>query len=66
MARRHPLSTFGMLWIDMHDTVFMLPPISSNFAQQPGQLYVKEMSHCMMQMVVTPDTDWFSDPRPYL
>ena len=24
--------------------------------------YAKEMLCCMMQMVVTPDTDWFSDP----
>jgi hypothetical protein len=23
---------FGMLWIDMYDSVFQLPPISSNFA----------------------------------
>ena len=53
----HPLSMFGMLWIDMYDSVFQLPPISSNFAvieewdnipqasQQPDQLYVKEMCH---------------------
>ena len=34
--------------------------------QQPDQLYVKEMARCMRQMVVTPDTDWFSDWRPYL
>ena len=24
-----------------------------------------DVSHCMRQMVVTPDTDWFSDPCPY-
>jgi hypothetical protein len=23
------------------------------------------VSRCMRQMVITPDTDWFSDPRPY-
>jgi hypothetical protein len=28
----HPLSMFGMLWIDVYDSVFQLPPISS-FAQ---------------------------------
>jgi hypothetical protein len=42
---------FGMLWIDVYDSVFQFPPISSNFAQkhsvghneQPDQLYAKEM-----------------------
>jgi hypothetical protein len=48
---------FGMLWIDLYDSVFMFLPISSNFAQprrevgqystghnqQPDQLYAKEM-----------------------
>ena len=29
----HPLSMFGMLWIDIYDIVFQFPPISSNFAQ---------------------------------
>ena len=24
-----------------------------------------DVLRCMRQMVVTPDTDWFSDPRPY-
>ena len=27
----HPLSIFGMLWIDVYDSVFQFPPISSNF-----------------------------------
>jgi hypothetical protein len=31
--RRHPLSMFRMLWIDMYDRVFQFPPISSNFTQ---------------------------------
>ena len=30
---RHPLSMFGMLWIDVYDNVFLFPPISTNFAQ---------------------------------
>ena len=61
---------FGMLWIDVYDSVFQFPPVSNNFAQplkrsgtnstghnqQPDQLYVKEISYCMRQMVVTPDT----------
>ena len=29
----HPLCMFGMLWIDVYDSVFQFPPISSNFAQ---------------------------------
>jgi hypothetical protein len=29
----HPLSMFGMLWIDVYDSVFQFPPISSNFTQ---------------------------------
>ncbi|CDQ97472.1 unnamed protein product [Oncorhynchus mykiss] len=29
----HPLSMCGMLWIDVYDSVFQFPPISSNFAQ---------------------------------
>ena len=51
----HPLSKFGMLWIDVYNSVFQFPPISNNFAQtlkrqhstghnqHPDQLYVKEM-----------------------
>jgi hypothetical protein len=43
-----------LIWIDVHDSVFQFPPISSNFAQplkrswttfhdqQPDQLYAKE------------------------
>ncbi len=29
----HPLSMFGMLWIDVYDSVFQFLPISSNFIQ---------------------------------
>jgi hypothetical protein len=36
---------------------------STDYNQQPDQLYAKEMLRCMSQMVVTPDTDWFSDPH---
>ena len=28
-----PLSMFGMLWIDVYNSVFQFPPISGNFAQ---------------------------------
>ena len=74
----HPLSMFGMLWVD---SLFQFPPISSNFAQplkRSGTTFHRPQSTawstlcegdvtcCMRQMVVTPDTDWFSDLRPYL
>jgi hypothetical protein len=66
--------------INVHDRRFQFPSITSNFAQplkrsgttfhshnqRPDELYAKEMSRCMGQLVVTPDTDWFSEPRPYL
>ena len=29
----HPLSIFGMLWIDVYNSVFQFPPLSTNFAQ---------------------------------
>ncbi len=37
---------------------------STGHNQQPDQLYAKEMLYSVRQMVVTPDTDWFSDPPP--
>ncbi len=76
----HPLSMFGMLWIGVYDSVFKFLPISSNFAQplkRSGPTFHRPQSttwstlcegdvlHCMRQMVVTPDTDWFSDPLPH-
>ena len=51
----HPLSMSCMLWIDVYDSMFWFPPISSNVAQplkssgstfhnqQPDQLYAKEI-----------------------
>ncbi len=37
--------------------------IATGHNQQPDQLYSEEdVLHCVRQMVVTPDTDWFSDP----
>ena len=59
---------------------FQSPPISSNFAQplkRSGKTLPRpqstawstlregDVSHCKRQMVVTPDTDRFSDPYPY-
>ena len=68
---------FGMLWINVYDSVFQFPPISRNFTAIEEEwdnisqatinsLYEGDVSHCMRQMVVTPDTDWVSDPHPYL
>ena len=34
LTRRPPLSMFGMLWIDVYDSMFQFPPISSKFAQR--------------------------------
>ncbi len=73
----HPLSMFGILWIGVYDSVFQFLPISSNFAQplkRSGPTFHRPQSttwstlcegdvlHCVRQMVVKPDTDWFSDP----
>ncbi len=59
------------------DSVFQFLPISSNFTQplkRSGPTFHRPQStiwstlcegdvlHCVRQMVVTPDTDWFSDP----
>jgi hypothetical protein len=30
---RHPFNMFGMLWINVYDSVFQFLPISSNFTQ---------------------------------
>ncbi len=76
----HRLSMFGMLWIGVYDSVFQFLPISSNFAQplkRSGPTFHRPQSttwstlcegdvlHCVRQIVVTPHTDWFSDPPQY-
>ncbi len=71
----HPLSMFGMLWIGVYDSVFQFLPISSNFTQplkRSGPTFHRPLSTAWStlcegdvlhwQMVVTPDTDWISDP----
>ncbi len=75
----HPLSMFGMVWIGEYDSVFQFLPISSNFTQplkrsgstshRPqsttwSTLCEGDLLHCVRQIVVTPDTDWFLDPPP--
>ena len=77
----HPLSIFWVFCIDVYDSMFQFLPTSSNFTQplkrsgttfhRPqstawSTLYKGDVSNCMRQTVVTPDTDWFSDPCPYL
>uniref|UniRef100_A0A673YZD5 TBC1 domain family member 22B n=1 Tax=Salmo trutta TaxID=8032 RepID=A0A673YZD5_SALTR len=80
----HPLSMFGMLWIYMYNSMFQLLPISSNFTQplkRSGRTFHRpqstagstlckgDVSRCMKQMVVTPDTEelrkhsWSGIPR---
>ena len=70
----HPLTIFGMLWMAVYDSVVQYPPISSHFAQPLkrsgttchrlqsiawSRLCEGDVSHCMGQMVVTPDTSWY-------
>jgi hypothetical protein len=77
----HPLGMFGMLWIDMYDSMFQFPPKSISFAQplkgnwttfhRPqsrawSTLCEGDVLRFMRQIVFTPDAEWFSDPRPYL
>ena len=66
----HQLSMFGRLWIGMCRRVLKLMPIFSNFHSIPqamtSSLINSMRRRCVvLQMVVTTDTDWFSDPRPY-
>ncbi len=73
----HLLGMFGMPWIGVYDSVFQFLPISSTIAQplkRSGPTFYRPQSttwstlcegdvlYCVRQMVVTPDTDWFSDP----
>ncbi len=73
----HPWSMFGMLWIGVNDSVLQFLPISSNFTQplkrsgltshRPqsttwSTLCEGDVLHCVRQMLVTPDTEWFSHP----
>ncbi len=68
----HPLSMFGMLWIGVYNNVFQFLPISSNFTlplKRSGPTFHRpqsttwstlckgDVSHCMRQMVVTPDSE---------
>ncbi len=74
----HPLSMHEMLWIGVNDSVFQFLPISSNFTQplkrsgptshRPqsttrSTLCEGDVLHCVRQLVITPDTDWFWTPR---
>ncbi len=72
----HPLSMFGMLWIGVYDSVFQFLPIWqllqlrtaieeewTNIPQATINNLINSMRR-RWQMVVTPDTDWFSVPPP--
>ncbi len=74
----HPLNMFGMLWIGVYNSVFQFLSKSSNFTQplkRSGSTFQRPQSttwstlckgdalHCVRQMEVTPDTDWFLDPQ---
>ena len=50
----------------MYDSVFQPLQGSGTTFPRPNQLYAKEICCAACgKMVVTPDTDWFSDPCPY-
>ncbi len=71
----HPLSMFGMLWIGVY---WQRVPVSCQYpatshhhwrgVDQHTQATINNLINSMwrrcvaLQMVVTPDTDWFSDP----
>ncbi len=73
------VSIYRWIVTPLYDSMFQFLPISSNFAQplkrsgptshRPqsttwSTLCEGDVLHCVRQMVVTPDTDWFSDPPP--
>ena len=70
----HPLRMFEMLWIYVYDSAFQFAqPLkkSGTTFHRPhspacSTLFKGGESHCKRQLVVTPDTDWFSATRPYL
>jgi hypothetical protein len=39
---------------------------SASHNQQPDQLYAKKMCYAAWSKWWSPDTDWFSDPDPYI
>ncbi len=68
---RHPLSMFGMPFrrIRQHVQVpaniqQLHTAIEEEWTNIPQARIKGDVLHCVRQMVVTPDTDWFSDP-PY-
>jgi hypothetical protein len=58
-----PIANVLYFWIDVNIQT-LRTAIEEEWDSIP--LYVKAMSRCIRQMVVTPDTDWFSDLRPFL
>ena len=43
----HPLSMFGMLWIDVYNHMFQFPPISSNFSDNIPQVTINSLIKSM-------------------
>ncbi len=69
---RHPLSMFGMLWISLYDSGVPVPAniqqlrtaIEEEWTNIPqsttwSTLCKGDVLHCVRQMVVTLDTDWY-------
>jgi hypothetical protein len=65
---------FRIIWINVYDSVFQFPTISSNFVIEEDWDNIPQATinclfnyvlRCIRKLVVTPDTDWFSDQCPY-
>jgi hypothetical protein len=57
---------FGMVntCLAPEQNIYLYPP-QINTATTWSTLWEGDVSRCMSEMVVTPDTEWFSDPLPY-
>ena len=68
----HSLRVFGMLWVEVYSNLFQFPWKWSGTSFHRLQstawstLCERDVSRWMRQMVIAPDTDWVSDPLPYL
>jgi hypothetical protein len=67
----HPLSMFGMLWIDEYNSMFQFPfqqlctAIEEEWGSIPQATINSLLNSIRRQMAVTPGTDWLYDPHPY-
>ncbi len=74
----HPLSMFGMLWMGVYYSRVPVPTNIQQLRSAIGEEWTNipqatinnlnlnegDVLHCVWQMMVTPDTDWFSEPPP--